>query len=82
MTKKSAYMRHYVEYGYCYNLVELTGKCKIEENGMNDKPVKYYERQVRLFGFALYKEWINESRIEFRNPLKVTIYNCDCEDDV
>lgn len=58
-----AYKKIFIDYGYNYEKLELTGRCKTRIGG--PFPKKYYEYKKKTL-FGGYKlDWISEDNVEF-----------------
>lgn len=59
--------------------VNLTGKCKIVTNGCYGGEYKFFQARHTLFNIPLWTYWIRAEDVRFADPIKVVIYDCDCD---
>lgn len=76
---KQPYRRVFVDYGWDWVPVELTGKCKKITGGPGSQE-DYYVAQARFLGIAIYKYLVRKDDVKFFDPIVETIYECKCNE--
>jgi hypothetical protein len=72
---KKPYKRFFDGFGFGYEQVELTGKCKRVTDG--DHVFEYAQAQYRILGIPLWKYWIYKGDISWKEEKKVEYYDCE-----
>jgi hypothetical protein len=69
---------YYHDYGFGYNRLYLTGKCKRIDITANNHTITYEYAQARkyIFGIPLWTFWVDKDDIVWRTE-KVTYYDCE-----
>lgn len=75
---KQAYEKVYDMYGYSFQKVETTGKCKKITGGVEEEETHYVQVQRKLFGIPVWKTWVPIENIKWCGPSVETIYECNC----
>jgi hypothetical protein len=74
---KVPHRKIFVEWGWDYKPVELTGKCK-RVTYPGGSPYEYVQCQRRIFGIKCGTFWLNKDFIRWADPKKVEYYDCEC----
>lgn len=74
---KEAYVKQVSEWGWNWAKCELTGLCKKVEGGPTN-PKNYVQIYIKFFGIKIGKRWVEEEWIGYFDPIKETIYSCNC----
>lgn len=64
---------------YNWHPVRLTGLCKTVTGGLNAGEQKFFQARHTLFNIPLWAYWIRAEDVRFADPIKVVIYDCDCD---
>ena len=80
---KEAYVKQVSEWGWNWAKCELTGLCKKVEGGahygqQSYQCTEYVQIYVKLFGIKIGKQWVEKELIRYFDPIKETIYSCNC----
>ena len=75
---KIPYEKVFLDYGWGYNPVKLTGKCKSVTGG--PYPAEYIQVQRYILGIPVWKSWVSKSDIVYFDKRQEKIYNCNCQE--